>query len=85
MVADTSLLANGKVNKTAQCVRVLGMLKKWKHGRTNSELASVLRLPQGTVAGRINELKKSGAVREIGRRRCLITGHTAKIHQVVES
>lgn len=85
MIAQTSLIAREQNRQSAgqQSVRVLGMLKRWKKGRTNSELASVLKLPASTVAARINDLKKSGAVEVLGTRRCQVTGFTAKIHSVV--
>lgn len=85
-VAQTSMEAmfgtHNKKSKVAQQDRVLKTLRRWKRGRTNAELAAVLKLPASTVAARINLLKQLGRVEEHGRRRCTVTGYSAKIHRV---
>lgn len=86
-VAQTSMEAvfgqHAQHSRVRQQGKVYTMLKRWKRGRTNSELAAALRLPASTVAARINALKKSGLVEEWSRRRCTVTGFSAKVHRVV--
>lgn len=85
MIAQTSLMAHREAKKPHgdQRARVLGMLKRFKRGRTNSELAAALKMQPSTVAARINDLKKMGLVEAAEQRHCQITGYTAKVHQVV--
>lgn len=85
MIAQTSLIAHREAKKPHgdQRARVLGMLKKFKRGRTNSELAVALKLQPSTVAARINDLKKIGLVEVFDQRHCQITGYKAKVHKVV--
>lgn len=84
-VAQTSMEAMfgapEKRAKAAQQTRVLTALKRWKRGRTNAELAAVMKLPASTVAARINALKAVNQVEEFGRRRCTVTGYSAKVHR----
>ena len=85
-MADTSLGAYRELKSNGTNWRqihfVLHELGKDPKGRTNAEIGDSLGLPASTVAGRVNDLKKSGAVIELGRRTCSVTGNTAKIHGV---
>lgn len=83
-MAQTSLVAHEKVkNKSnVQRVRILTVLKRFKRGRTNSELASLLKMQPSTVAARVNALKASGVVEVVCERYCQITGFKAKVHGI---
>lgn len=87
-VAQTSMEAvfgtHRKQSKVAQQDRVLQTLKRWKRGRTNAELAAVLKLPASTVAARVNMLKQLGRVEAHSRRRCTVTGYSATVHRVAQ-
>lgn len=89
MIAQSSAIAHRRHqagSERTQRALVLKTLSRYKSGRTNSEIAAVLGLPASTVAARINHLKspRGGCkVIEAGRRKCRVTGYTAKVHKVV--
>lgn len=57
---------------------VLHFLRNASAALTNTEIADALQLPINHITPRTNELVKLGLVLEAGRRRCRVTGNTAK-------
>jgi len=80
-VQPTSLEAFLKIQEdgTAETQRdqVLEVLRQASEPLTNREIATALGLEPSTVSARRNELIKMGLVRQVGRRKCRVSGFTA--------
>ena len=89
-MASTSLDTHREITrdgtKHKQREMILSVLEAYPEGLTNKELRESLRfcgfeMEEGSVAGRMNDLKKSGVVVVLGKRKNP-NGRTAQIHGV---
>lgn len=84
MEANQYLIASGQ--KAKQRDAILAVLANHPEGLTNEQLresleSSGIAMRDGSVAGRVNDLKKIGAVNVLGKRKNP-NGRTAQIHGV---
>jgi len=79
MIRQTSLDALEQLEKSgrgqAQRTRLLRYIINGKTNYTRAELSKYTDIPINAVCGRVNELIRSKAIAEIGRRKCKITGN----------
>jgi hypothetical protein len=81
MIQDTSLeifLKEVYPNLAARQRPVLHFLRNAGGDHTNAEIAQALARPINEITPRCLELRKLGLVLESSRRRCKVTGNTAK-------
>lgn len=81
MIQSTSIevyLKEVYPNLRARQRPVLHHLRNAGGAHTNAEIAQALALPINHVTPRCLELRQLGLVLEAGRRRCRVTGNTAK-------
>lgn len=81
MIQDTSLeiyLKKVYPQLTAHQRPALHYLRNAGGTHTNGEIAEALSLPINHITPRVLELRRHGDVLESGRRKCVVTGNTAK-------
>lgn len=63
---------------------IIDCLYRTEGALTRREISKSTGIEPGAVAGRVNELIKTGKVSERGKRICTITGRLAKLVRVLE-
>ena len=79
--ADTSRLANARVQKSADRDAVLWWLKQFPAGLTLDEVAGHMGRQVNTISGRFTELRKAGQIVDTGYRRPTQTGSLARVYK----
>ena len=75
--AYKTISENGTVGQQAE--DILSFLQIQGHPMTNKEIQTATGLEISSVSGRVNDLKKHGMVKVVGKRLCKVTGNTASI------
>jgi len=81
--ADTSRLANARVQKERDRDVVLGWIQRMEAGATLDELAGILSVAPNRISGRLTELRKAGRIYDTGERRKTTTGSWARVYKEV--
>ena len=75
--AYKTISENGTVGQQAE--DILSFLQIQGYPMTNKEIQTATGLEISSVSGRVNDLKKHGMVKVVGKRPCKVTGNTASI------
>lgn len=80
-MSETSLKAIRDIRKSGktlkQSQKIIYHMSKYKKPRTRAQIALMLGIDKGSIAGRINSLIKSGAVMETVKEICPTSGRIA--------